>query len=265
MPQKRNPDVLELIRGRTARVMATVPQYNLRWATGADKMLIVSVGTGTSPNANKDLAPGQMNLLYNASSIPSALMFAAANEQDFLCRVFGDCRAADPLDREVGDLIGAVAPQPDGRAPWPTYPKLFTYMRYNAELTEKGLQALGLPPTIKPSDVQEMDSVAHIAELQEVGKAVAAKKVQAAHFAGFVYGPAFGTTITPFGLATVAGLAVGDTVAELRAVYPSAVINADDELSGPSFVLDDGLFGFLTGVADTDTIIAFQAGAGCGE
>jgi argininosuccinate lyase len=26
MPQKRNPDVLELIRGRTARVMATVPQ-----------------------------------------------------------------------------------------------------------------------------------------------------------------------------------------------------------------------------------------------
>ena len=167
-------------------MMATVPQYNLRWATGADRMLIVSVGTGTSPNANKDLAPGQMNLLYNASSIPSALMFAAANEQDFLCRVFGDCRAGDPLDREVGDLIGAVAPQPDGRAPWPTYPKLFTYMRYNAELTEKGLLALGLPPTIKPSDVQEMDSVAHIAELQEVGKAVASKKVQAAHFAGFV-------------------------------------------------------------------------------
>lgn len=94
----------------------------------------------------------------------------------------------------------------------------------------------------------------------ETGYASAAR-----HFAGFVYGPAFGTTITPFGLATVAGLAVGDTVGELRAVYPSAAINADDELSGPSFVLDDGLFGFLTGVADTDTIIAFQAGAGCGE
>ena len=26
MPQKRNPDVLELIRGKTARVMAAVPQ-----------------------------------------------------------------------------------------------------------------------------------------------------------------------------------------------------------------------------------------------
>ena len=32
-----------------------------------------------------------MNLIYNATSIPSALMFAASNEQDFLCRVFGKC------------------------------------------------------------------------------------------------------------------------------------------------------------------------------
>jgi hypothetical protein len=35
-----------------------------------------------------------MNLIYNASSIPSALMFAALNEQDFLCRVFGECSTA---------------------------------------------------------------------------------------------------------------------------------------------------------------------------
>lgn len=167
-------------------MMATVPQYRLCWPTGADKMLVVSVGTGTSPNANADLAPGEMNLLYNASSIPSALMFAAANEQDFLCRVFGDCRSGDPLDREVGDLIPPAAPLPDGReASWPVQPKLFTYMRYNAELTSDGLTKLGVGHIV-PAHVQEMDSVAHIAELQEVGKAVASKKVQAAHFAGFV-------------------------------------------------------------------------------
>ncbi len=167
-------------------MMATVPQYRLCWPTGADKMLVVSVGTGTSPNANSDLAPGEMNLLYNASSIPSALMFAAANEQDFLCRVFGDCRSGDPLDREVGDLIAPAAPLPDGReASWPAQPKLFTYMRYNAELTADGLTKLGVGHIV-PAHVQEMDSVEHIAELQEVGTAVAAKKVQAAHFAGFV-------------------------------------------------------------------------------
>ena len=44
-----------------------------------------------------------MNLLFNATTIPSALMFAALNEQDLLCRVFGNCLAGDPLDRELGD------------------------------------------------------------------------------------------------------------------------------------------------------------------
>ena len=73
--------------------------------------------------------------LYNATSIPSALMFAALNEQDFLCRVFGKCLAGDPLDREVGDMIGKRGP---------VQPKLFTYLRYNAELTRAGLDELGL-------------------------------------------------------------------------------------------------------------------------
>ena len=76
-----------------------------------------------------------MNLLFNATSIPSALMFAALNEQDFLCRVFGDCLAGDPIDREVGDMIGSRGPGGE--------PKLFTYLRYNAELTRAGLDALG--------------------------------------------------------------------------------------------------------------------------
>lgn len=167
-------------------LMATVPAYRLSWPTGAEKMLVVSVGTGTSPGANENLAPGEMNLLYNASSIPSALMFAASSEQDFLCRVFGDCRCGDTIDREVGSLVGPVDPLPDGRMPWPTHPKLFTYMRYNAELTAKGLEAIGVPPSIKPEWVQQMDSVDHIEELRTVGKAVVATHVRPEHFAGFL-------------------------------------------------------------------------------
>jgi uncharacterized protein len=62
----------------------------------------MSVGTGTSPNVRQGLDPDDMNLLFNATSIPSALMFAALNDQDLLCRVFGDCLAGDPLDRELG-------------------------------------------------------------------------------------------------------------------------------------------------------------------
>jgi len=159
-----------------AFLMATVEPYKMGWATGEDQLLVVSIGTGTSPKANADLAPEEMNLVYNASSLPSALMFAALNEQDLLCRVFGKCVAGDQLDREVGDLIGKKGP---------VLPKLFTYMRYNAELTEKGLSDLGLSG-INPEDVQQLDSVAHIKKLQAVGQAVGKRKVLPVHFNGFV-------------------------------------------------------------------------------
>jgi hypothetical protein len=155
-----------------AFLMATAEPYNLNWPTGKNKMLVVSVGTGTSPDANADLNPGEMNLLYNASSLPSALMFAALNEQDFLCRVFGQCLAGDPLDREVGDMIGKKGP---------VEPKLFTYVRYNAELTRSGLDALGLT-NVEPANVQQLDSVEFVGDLQRVGKAVAEKNVKAEHF-----------------------------------------------------------------------------------
>ena len=96
-------------------LMATLEPYNLGWATGEEQMLLVSIGTGTNPRANEDLQPGEMNLLYNAGSIPSALMGAALNEQDMLCRVFGRRLVGDLLDREVGDLaIDAQGPSSRG-------------------------------------------------------------------------------------------------------------------------------------------------------
>jgi patatin-like phospholipase/acyl hydrolase len=157
-------------------LMATVEPFNLGWETGRDKMLLVSLGTGTSPEANKDLQPGQMNILYNASSVPSALMFAALNEQDFLCRVFGDTLAGDELDREIGTMIGKTGPCKE---------KLFTYVRYNAELTRHGLDELGLP-NIEPESVQKLDSIEGIPELQQVGRAIGRFKVKPEHFDRFV-------------------------------------------------------------------------------
>lgn len=159
-----------------AFVMATVEPYKLNWEAGEDKMLIVSVGTGTSPVAKADLSPDEMNLFYNMKSIPSTLMFAALNEQDFLCRSFGRCLVGDPLDREVGDMIGKKGP---------VSPRLFTYIRYNAELTDEGLAALGLSD-INPKNVQKLDSVEHIAGLQRIGQAVAAKKLNIEHYRPFL-------------------------------------------------------------------------------
>ena len=159
-----------------AFLMATVEPYNLNWPAGEDRILVVSIGTGTNPKANADLQPSEMNLLYNSASLPLALMFAALNEQDFLCRVFGKCLAGDPLDCEVGDLIGTKGP---------ANPKLFTYLRYNAELTFKGLAELDLMD-IQPEEVQKIDSIEHLDDLQRIGQAVAQQKVRIEDFAAFV-------------------------------------------------------------------------------
>jgi len=156
-------------------LMATLDVYGLGWETGEDRMLLVSVGTGTSPKADDHLRPGDMNLLFNASSVPAALMSAALHEQDMLCRIFGRCRHGAPIDREVGDLQAAsgVVPQ-----------RLFSYVRYNAELTRQGLDRLELRDVV-PEHVQRLDSVAHIGDLQRVGMR-AARDVDRSHFEGFI-------------------------------------------------------------------------------
>jgi hypothetical protein len=64
------------------------------------------------------------------------------------------------------------------------HPKLFTYMRYNADLSASGLAALGLGH-IRPHDVQQLDSVDCIPQLRAVGRA-AARSVARDHFARFL-------------------------------------------------------------------------------
>jgi uncharacterized protein len=156
-------------------LMATTDPYNLCWPTGENEMFLVSVGTGTSTGAKANLSPEEMNLLYNAGSIPGALMGAALAEQDFLCRTFGKCLVGDPIDREVVDMIGKGIS---------TAKKLFTFVRYNTELSREGLDRLGLTK-VEPAHVQQMDSVDFIDEMQEVGQAVAQYKVKPEHFNNF--------------------------------------------------------------------------------
>jgi uncharacterized protein len=156
-------------------LMATHDAYGLRWPTGEDRLLLVSVGTGVAPKADDRLRPGDMNLLYNAASVPAALMSAALHEQDTLCRVFGRCRHGATIDLEIGDLL---------TGPGLMAERLFTYVRYNAELTRSGLDELGLRD-VDPEHVQRMDSVEHIGELQRVGMR-AGRAVDRSHFAGFL-------------------------------------------------------------------------------
>ncbi len=152
-------------------LMATVPEYRLQWPVGEEKLLLVSIGTGSNADANDDLAPGEMNLIYNATSLPSALMFGALYQQDLLCRVLGRCLHGDTLDNEIGNLRSEST---SGAS------KQFTYLRYNAELSQAGLARLGLPD-VDPAQVQQLDSIAYMSDLRRVGNAVGQQVINS-HF-----------------------------------------------------------------------------------
>lgn len=158
-------------------LMATLEPYQLMWPAGEENMLLVSIGTGITPNVN-DLKAFDMRTLYNAQTLPMALMLASQYEQDFLCRIFGKCLLGDIIDTEVGDLLQTKGPLES---------KLFTYLRYNVELTHEGLNKLGLND-IKVEDVQKMDSVKHTKELKRIGQAIA-KTVKPQHFSNFLESP----------------------------------------------------------------------------
>ena len=117
-------------------LMATMDAYKLGWATGEQNLLLVSVGTGYRPNPNENLKLSKPALLHNAITIPSALMFAAQVQQDMLCRVFGRCLVGESLEQRARRISMART------GLWGE--KLFTYLRYNAELSKKGLSDLGL-------------------------------------------------------------------------------------------------------------------------
>jgi len=161
-------------------LLATAEPYRLGWPMGEKAIPLVSVGTGTNAMADAGLAPGDMNILYNANTLPSAPMFAAQNEQELPCRTFGNCLSGAPIDREVGDMCLANGSASRRAAA----DKLFTYVRYNADLSAGGLAALGIDDA-SAGKVQKLDAVDGIPDLQRVGRAVAERDVRAAHFDGF--------------------------------------------------------------------------------
>ena len=156
-------------------LMATAQPYRVGWTSERDSLLVVSVGTGSTDSPNPGLSVFDLDLASVASNVPQSLIAGMQTHTDMLCRLFGDCRFGLPLDKEVGDLIGAGAP--GGK-------KLFSYVRYDAALTSETLAAMGLAH-IPIERIRPMDSIDSVAGLTEAGQAIAEAQVHAGHFAGF--------------------------------------------------------------------------------
>jgi uncharacterized protein len=169
-------------------LMATAAPYRLNWATGEDQLMLVSVGTGAAAAADGRLSPTHMHLLYQVRSIPTALISAAMNQQDMLCRAFGRCVVGGSIDAEVGDMQDgrdALGRVPCFHGLDGAVPKMFTYARYDADLSRDGLEALGLTG-MDPAQMQKMDCPANLDALQEIGRRIAARDVRGDLFSRFL-------------------------------------------------------------------------------
>ncbi len=71
-----------------------------------------------------------VTLLTLAQQVPMSLIHHAGVQQDFLCRVLGECRFGPPIDGELGDLVGGAGLLRD---------PLFSYVRYEAESDPRSL------------------------------------------------------------------------------------------------------------------------------
>ncbi|WP_035609764.1 patatin-like phospholipase family protein [Haloferula sp. BvORR071] len=144
--------------------MATLPEYRLGWPDGADRMSLVSVGTGRVKTGR-----GQhlvQNLLGHAKSLPTALIGSAQWLQDLICRQQGECRHGEPLDGEIGDLI-----RPNPRA-------AFRYARYDRSIGEAEMQA-----ALKVSKRGfSLDNIELMGFLSDMGTEYAEQHVKLEHF-----------------------------------------------------------------------------------
>jgi len=160
--------------------MATEPGYNLNWPTGEDKMLVISIGTGSSPKGDDgQLVTGSvMGRLLGSAKIPGTLIQSSMVDQDTNCRQIGRCVAGEVLDSEIGDMI----PRSGERDSQDSYKnriplekdmgRAFLYARYNMHLDQKVLDQLGLGD-IEAEKVQKLNAVEGIPDLRRVGRRIA--------------------------------------------------------------------------------------------
>lgn len=158
-------------------LMATLPEYGLEWPVGDDKLLLVSVGTGAAPAVHEGLARRQIGHLFNAKNLTSVFMNGSSVGQDVLCRSLGCCRFGEPIDRELGARLDVTGISGSN---------LFTYLRYNADLSSRALEQHGITGERKQKRLRKLDAVKAMPQLRQLGRSVGAAVDIPTHFKGFL-------------------------------------------------------------------------------
>ena len=157
-----------------ALITATMDGYRFNWPAGADKLLLVSVGTGKA-----DPVVDTSSKFAGVAAAQGLLALKSLMEDcsDLVETMLQWLSSPSATSREIDLEMGHCNPALGGQA-------LVTYHRYNALFTRKWFkQALGRDVDAGYLDsMQEMDRPENLDALAELGKAVA-DQVQPEHLA----------------------------------------------------------------------------------
>ena len=144
--------------------MATLPEYALCWASGRERLSLVSIGTGRVGLGRGDSLFA--DVLTHARTLPAALIDAGQQSQDMICRVTGECRFGEALDSEMGTMVREKPGAP------------FLYARYNKTFTSGELEEM---KKLSRKGFG-MDNVDLMDAIVQAGRSYAQESVDLGHF-----------------------------------------------------------------------------------
>ncbi len=153
-----------------ALMYATLDGFQVSWPTGADNLLLVSIGTGWPDPSNtpaKFAAEGAVKALF-------ALMDDCAALVETMMQWMSASPTAREIDLELGDLSGdLVAGSP-----------LFSYLRYDVSLKEEVLtKDLGMNLSDEVlATISDMDKPENLGTLKDIGELAADRQMKDEHF-----------------------------------------------------------------------------------
>lgn len=154
-------------------LLATLKSYKFNWKTGADNLMIVSIGTGQWKNEETIDMVTDNKLWDWAGGVISMLMRDATATNEMLLQYFSNSPTSKIIDKELGNLKNDLI----------TEKPLLHYLRYNAILEKKPLGKLGFK-TVDPKDLYEMSEAKNAFLLTRIGEAAAKVDIKPKHFPG---------------------------------------------------------------------------------
>lgn len=153
---------------------ATLDAYKFNWETGADKLLVVSIGTGYQKRNEEVRKVANRSKLGWASRIPDMFMDGSTWQNQLFMQWFGESKNSFMINREVGTLANEKLMQSN---------KFFTYVRYNTKLEAKDLKdELGFLFTDEEVEsLRKMDKGKNRFILNDIGVKSAEKQFKSEH------------------------------------------------------------------------------------